>query len=95
MVGLDVTADKLQGFKTTENITANILDDPQKKKKNDLKKKLENGKRFKIVIWTSLFQWYFCQHPLYLMLCTTTVSFAYIKTLSQLLEITQSSQYNK
>ena len=33
MVGSDVTADKLQGFKTTENITANILDDPQKKKK--------------------------------------------------------------
>ena len=45
MTGLDnVTANGLQGFKTTENITANILEDP--KKINDLKKKLENGKRY-------------------------------------------------
>ena len=42
MASFDVTADGLQGFTTTENITANILDDS--KTINDLKKKLENGK---------------------------------------------------
>ena len=45
MAGLDnVTADGLQGFKTIENITANILDDL--KKIGALKKKLEHGKRY-------------------------------------------------
>ena len=44
MAGLDVTADGLQGFKTIENISANILDDL--KKINNLKRKLENGKRY-------------------------------------------------
>ena len=42
MASFDVTADGLQGFTTTENITANILDDS--KTINDLKKKLGNGK---------------------------------------------------
>ena len=45
MAGLvNITANGLQDFKTIENITANILDDPQKI--NDFKKKLENGKRY-------------------------------------------------
>ena len=68
MAGLDnVTADGLQGFKTIENIIANILNDL--KKINNLKKKLENGKRYLKLLVLLI-------PTLSLMLCTTAVSFA-------------------